>query len=234
MFIDRALPPETFNKVSESKAIGEYPKGTLFEVSALDSVQGEHGEFGMMTCSTVVNGKREAGLVRVSKNALQSFVAQPPCLLLYCGTRTGRNGRAFTDVSVTKVPKGVSESSIREVADGWRKMSFTALRSLMSVQSLDSLPANTIFMYKDARVKLLRKGAQEQSLLVDYETEVDGEPVTGTLTIPRRLEEKVKKTAVGIMLWRGPKQSQEGKMFHDVLVWDENTAGAFASVQANQ
>ena len=114
----------------------------------MENVNGEHGQYGMMTCSTTVNGKREVGRVRISNNALQAVVTEPPCLMLYCGTRLGKSGRTFVDVAVTKVPKGVTESRVRELADSWRKMSYTALRRMMMVQPLDNFPPNTIFVYK--------------------------------------------------------------------------------------
>ena len=122
-----------------------------------------------MTCSTTIDGRRESGRVTISKNALQAFVTKPPCLLLYCGTRQGRNGRSFVDVAVTKMAD-MSVGDIKELADNWRKMSYVTLRAIMQAQPLDNFPVNTLFVYKNARSKLLRKEAREEALLVDVDT----------------------------------------------------------------
>ena len=92
------------DKATDTKSIQEFPNGTLFEVTAVEKLTGEHGEYGLMTCSATVEGRRMTGRVRISLNALQAFVTEPPCLLLYCGTRQGRAGRSFVDVAVTKMP----------------------------------------------------------------------------------------------------------------------------------
>lgn len=229
-FVIRALPAGALNKVTEVKSVQDYPKGTLFEVSAVERITGEHGEYGVMTCSTSIEGKRECGRVTLSQNAMQSFVTTPPCLLLYCGTRQGRNGRNFVDVAVTKMTDKSSAESRRELADNWRSMNFAALRAMMTVQPLDNFPVDTVFVYKEPRTKLLRKGATEEALIVDFETEVGGEYLTGTVAIPRRLQERVEKTRVGVMLWRGLKQSKEGRMYNDVILLNENSASALANV----
>ena len=100
---------------------------------------GEHGEYGVACVSTVVGGKRETGKIRLSANAMAGFQAEPPCLLLYCGTRQGRSGRTFVDVAVTKLPESAKPESMKEVAENWRKMSFTALKGLMQIQPFGQL-----------------------------------------------------------------------------------------------
>ena len=215
----------------DSKNIQEYPKGTLFEVTALEKKTGEHGDYGIMTCSTVISGRRVTGKVRISNNAVAGFHAEPPCLLLYCGTRQGRSQRVFVDVAVTKLPTKSGSSSMKEVADNWRKMSFAALRSMMQTQPLDNFPKNTVFIYKDPRKKLLRKGAAEDSLVVDFETVVQDEYLTGSLAVPKRLEEEIFRQNIGVLLWRGTKISQkEGRTYNDVVVLDVNSADAFANL----
>ena len=232
MCFDRTKPDEELEKCMDSRNIQEYPKGTLFEVSGLERKTGEHGEYGVATCSSVVNGKRETGRVRLSANALAGFHATPPCLLLYCGTRQGRSGRTFVDVAVTKLPESAEYESMKEVADNWRKMSFAALRGLMQTQPLDNFPKNTVFVYKEPRKKLLRKGATEDSLVVDFETTVNGEVQTGCLALPKRLEEMVVRHKAGILLWRGSKMSKDGRQYNDVVVLDVDSAEAFASVSS--
>ena len=228
--LNRALPAAVLSRATEVKSLQDYPKGALFEVTAVERVEGEHGEYGVMTCSTTIDGRRECGRVTISKNALQSFVTEPPCLLLYCGTRQGRNGRSFVDVAVTKMADKASVGDIKELADNWRKMSYVTLRAIMQVQPLDNFPVNTMFVYKNARSKLLRKEAREEALLVDVETEVGGESLTGTVAIPRRLQDKIERTPVGVMLWRGLKQMNDGKTYNDVVVFDANSAAAFVNV----
>ena len=212
----------------EIRNIQTYPKGTLFEVTTLEKRTGEHGDYGEATCSTVVNGKRETGRIRLSANAMAGFHADPPCLLLYCGTRQSRAGRLFVDTAVTKVPGDAEEVNLREVADNWRKMTFTALRSMMQTQPLENFPKNTVFIYKDPRKKFLRKGATEESLVVNFETTVGGEYQSSDLSIPRRLEEQVFRQNLGVLLWRGQKTSpKDGRQFNDVVVLDMESAAAF-------
>ena len=105
------------------------------------------------------------------------------------------------DTAITKMPTGPGAVGIREVADNWRKMSFTALRAMMQTQPLDTFPKNTVSVYKDPRKKLLRKGAIEESLVVDFETTVNGEYQSGCLSIPRRFEEQVFCQNGGTLLW---------------------------------
>ena len=214
----------------DSRNVQSYPKGTLFEVATVERKTGEHGEYGLMTCSTVVDGKRESGRVRLSANVMAGFHVEPPCLLLYCGTRPSRTGRQCVDAAITKIPTGSGAVGIREVADNWRKVSFTALRAMMQTQPLDNVPKNTVFVYKDPRKKLLRKGATEESLVVDFETTVNGEYQAGCLAIPRRLEDQVFRHNVGILLWRGMKTSQkDGRQFNNVVVLDQGSAETFVN-----
>ena len=54
----RTKSGEELEKCMDSRNIQEYPKGTLFEVSAVEKKTGEHGEYGVACVSTVVGGKR--------------------------------------------------------------------------------------------------------------------------------------------------------------------------------
>ena len=215
----------------DSRNIQEYPKGTLFEVTAVEKKTGEHGEYGVACVSTVIGGKRETGKIRLSANAMAGFQAEPPCLLLYCGTRQGRSGRTFVDVAVMKLPESAKPESMKEVAENWRNMSFTALKGLMQIQPLDNFPKHTVFIYKDPRKRLLRKGATEESLVVDFETMVRDEYLTGSLAIPKRLEDQVFRQNIGILLWRGPKTSpKDGRIYNDVVIMDIDSADSFANL----
>ena len=56
---------------------------------------------------------------------------------------------------------------------------------------------------------------QKELLLVDFETDAAGQLLTGKLLLPARMEQDAKEIGCGLLLYRGPKVSQEGRTYHD-------------------
>jgi DNA-binding transcriptional regulator/RsmH inhibitor MraZ len=55
--------------------------------------------------------------------------------------------------------------------------------------------------------------------MVSYETEIDeGERLEGTVVVPARYEDELKRLGSGLMIYRGRKTSQAGRMYNDVCV----------------
>ena len=69
-------------------------------------------------------------------------------------------------------------------------------------------------------------------LFVDFETTIDEQVVTGKLMLPERLAEDAKDVGTGILLYRGPKLSQEGRTYHDVSIVSSATASCLCSMNA--
>ena len=151
----------------------------------------------------------------------------------FCTAEHGRGVRVelLSMLPSRNFPESAKPESMKEVAENWRKMSFTALKGLMQIQPLDNFPKHTVFIYKDPRKRLLRKGVTEESLVVDFETMVRDEYLTRSLAILKRLEEQVFRQNIGILLWRGPKTSpKDGRVYNDVVIMDIDSADSFANL----
>ena len=225
----RKIKPDVLAGMLQGEGIADFPKDVLFEVSAIKRRKGEHGEYGELTYVTTLAGdKRKAGKVRVPESALSSLQTDGPCLMFYAGPKTTSKGRTCHDVSVMRIANEATAAELKMMADRLRSMGPVGIKAAMSGAPLDNFPINTMFLFTNPRVQSMGKDKKDL-LFVDFETTIDEQVVTGKLMLPERLAEDAKDVGTGILLYRGPKQSQEGRTYHDVSIVSSATASCLCS-----
>ena len=219
VFRCRNLDGDKLDDVLSVKSLSNMPRWCILEVSALTEMTGEYGKYGVASYATTLPDKsRQTGRVRFTETALSSCWMTPPCLCLYQGVKTGKNGRQFHDVSAIKVTQGAE--NLKKVADSFRSLSTKAILAAFTVQSLDAFAPNSALVFKDVTKRMLRRDVEEQ-LTVSYETIVDGEAIEGVVIVPSRYESELRKRGCGVMVYRGKKTAQNGRVYHDLCVVDE-------------
>ena len=208
--------------LARAHGLSEVEKGALLEITGLERKQGEYGEYGLARyMTTLKNGVRVGGLVRLNANILENAELKAPCVLLYEGLKIGgKLNKPFHDVSVLGSP-AIDSDEIKQFADGLRKLPMSSLRNLMQAARLSSLPAGAVVVYSDVQKRKLRKNGEE-TLTIKYETIVNGEERQGTMIIPIRLEPAMKDKGCGLFVYQGMRKSQLGREYHDVNVLDES------------
>jgi hypothetical protein len=195
------------------------PRDSLLEVSAVERVSGEHGPYATLTYAmTDAEGKRKEGRVNVSTTVAANPMLEAPCLCLYRGEKTSRNGRSFYDVVIAKASSDLDKEGLRRWAAELRKMSPRAMLARLSTQMLEQFGDGTVFIFKNKHKRKLRHD-NEPALVVDYETEVDGESVEGTVIVPARLEKDIDAAGgSGVMIFLGRRTSAIGRVYNDIRV----------------
>jgi hypothetical protein len=151
---------------------------------------------------------------------------EAPCLCLYRGEKTSRNGRSFYDVLVTRARPSADREELRRMADELRRLSPRNLVGRMSTQQLDSFPDGTVFVFKNKQRRRLRQD-NEPAMVVDYETVVEGETVEGTVIVPARIERDIDANGgAGVMIFLGRRTSAAGRVYNDVRVISPETIDA--------
>ena len=204
------------------KNLGSFEKGTILEIRSIKEIEGEQGKYGVAVyATTLLDGKRQAGKVRLTETAMNNPSMVAPCFALYNGMKSSKNGKLFHDVSAVKFGSSDMEQ-MRKLGDNFRKMNKLTLLAHMSTQTLDSFKPNTVFMFKDVKKRKVRKD-HEDAVTVAFETEVDGEKVEGTLIVPARIEAELRATGAGLLLYRGHKVSQaSGRSYADVEIINDD------------
>jgi hypothetical protein len=217
--LSRSLDNEAMERVLTVRSLSMIPKDTILEISSIEMVASEGGDYGIATFqATYPDKSRHVGRVRLSAGVMERAWFVTPCLCLYQGMKTSKGGRSYHDVATIKVTQGVE--NMKKVADGFRQMAKSAVTSVFTVRSLDSFPENTVFVFKNVSKRKLKRDAEE-SITVEYETEVDGVAQEGTVLVPSRLEEKLMTKVSGLMVFCGQKTSSTGKVYNDLRLLDE-------------
>ena len=218
------MTPAQRVEVTRAKSLKDMEKGSLLEIHSVEMKTGEFGAYGIASYSTTLkNGARSGGTVRLTSNATQQADMIAPCVLLYTGTKLGKHGKAFYDVHVVPAPSPDPEEH-QKFADGLRAMASSALLNYMTLMSLERFDVGAIILFKDVRKKKLRKDSGEDALTVSFETDMlkDKGKASGTLIVPLRMEADLKRHGSGIMVYEGLKTSQLGRLYHHVNVVDES------------
>ena len=213
------MSTEEVDKLLSAHSLAALPAGCLLEISSLTERDGQQGKYGVASYATTLpNGERRSGRVNLSTNIMAQPTVSAPCVLFYQGSKTSKNGRTFYDASAIKAPETCDKETLKSMADGLRQLSKRALIARMTTQSLESFPSNTVFLFKDLTKRRLRKD-NEPALVVSYETEVGGETLEGNLIVPARVEGEIRECGNrGILIFRGRKTSQNGRVYNDVRV----------------
>ena len=221
----RKLKPETLKQATEAKSLGDFPTGTLFEIMSWTKHSGEFGEYAMAQFATTVNGNRMKGKLRVSQNVLLNDLPPSPLLMLYQGLKKTKNNRSCHAVASYAMPNVSGPEELKSRAEDLRKLTPLQIEAAVGRQSLDQFPENTVFVYKNVTKKVMRQG-QDELLMVNYVTKIEGKDLSGVLVLPKRLEGQLQQIETGILLYAGMKQNKEGMSYHDVSVLDEATSAA--------
>jgi hypothetical protein len=210
---------EKLDETLSVRSLDTLHEGALLELSEIEEKTYQDGKYGVATyATTLTDGSRQHGRVRLPATAMAQPSMVAPCICLFSGKKVSKNGRMFYDVSAMKTPIDSSREELKKLADGLRKLSKRALLACMTTQSLDNFPPNTVFLFKDVKKRKLRKDC-EPAVMVSYETEIDeGERLEGTVVVPARYEDELKRLGSGLMIYRGRKTSQAGRMYNDVCV----------------
>ena len=117
--------------VTRAKCLKDVEKQSLLEIHSLESKMGEYGPYGIANYSTTLkNGSRLGGNVRLTANAMQQWDMEAPCVMLYMGTKLGKHGKAFYDVHVVRAPSA-EPKELEKFADGLRAMSTPTLLNFL-------------------------------------------------------------------------------------------------------
>ena len=225
----RKISPDVLAGMLQGEGIADFPKDTLFEVSAIRRRKGEHGEYGELTyVTTQVSGKRKAGKVRVPETALSTLQTDGPCLMFYGGPKTTVKGRTCHDISILRVADESTAAELKMMADRMRNLGPVGIKATMSGVPLDNFPINTLFLFANPGLQSMGKDRKEL-LFVDFETTVNEHSVTGKLMLPARLFDDANEVGSGLLMYRGPKQSQEGRTYNDVVIVSCATASCLCS-----
>ena len=208
MLFCRKIDVDKLAGMLQGTAIGEFAKDTLFEVSAIARKKGEHGEYAELTYATTIEGKRQAGKVRVPESALVLLQNDGPCLLFYGGPRQTAKGRTCHDISIMRVPDNTGAEQMKTMADRRRALGSIGIKAAMSGVSLDNFEINTMFVFSNPRLQSMGKERKEV-LVVDFETGSNEQRASGKLLLPARLEDECKSAGSGILLYRGQRVSQD-------------------------
>lgn len=224
-FVDfRRLDPDTLKSMLEAKSLVNIPGGTLLSVTSATKTTGEYGVFALVQYSATINGKKEMGTVKIPNSILESTTLEPPCFLLYKGMKPTKAGRTC-HAAVAYKPDGLTLENMEKKSSELRRLSFAALDSLISSQTLDAFVPGTMFLVKNPVRKSMRKESDDV-IIVEFETVLGASDVKGTLILPLRLESLVKQDDA-VILWYGGKQPmKDGKSYHDIKVLDEAMATA--------
>ena len=215
----------------QSEGVSSFPRNTLFEVSSITRRSGEHGEYAELLYSATVAGKRKTGKVRVPASAMVNLRRDGPCLMFYGGTRATLKGRNCYDISLMRAPDGSTAADLRTMADKLRSMGPVGVKAAMTGVPLDNFEPDTLFVFSNPRMQAMGKDRNEL-LLVDFETGDGDETITGKLLMPARLQNAIIGCGSGLLLYSGPKKSQEGRTYHDVTVISRETASGLVDAVA--
>ena len=156
-----AMTPAQRVEVTRATSLKDMEKGSLLEIHSVEMKTGEYGAYGIASySSTLKNGARLEGTVRLTSNATQQADMVAPCVLLYTGTKLGKHGKAFYDVHVVPAPSPDPEEH-QKFADGLRAMASSALLNYMTLMSLERFDVGAVILFKDMRKKKLRKDSGE-------------------------------------------------------------------------
>lgn len=207
------------------KALSSVRPGTLMEISDVSDVRdSEYGKYHIATyAATLTDGTRTTGRVRLPEHIVKGS-PEPPFLALYDGLKDSKNGKTYNDVSVMKptVQGLMSPAKLQKYADDLRAKGEQAVFMKMRIQTLEAFAAGTLFVYSDVERRKARSG-MEEVVVVAFETEMEGECVTGRMYVPSRCVDDMLKNDSGVLLYRGKRDSTRtpGRSYYDVSVVDE-------------
>ena len=122
-----------------------------------------------------------------------------------------------------RVPDKVTADNLKSMADRLRALGPIGIKAAMSGVPLDNFEVNTMFLFSNPRLQSMGKDRKEM-LIVDFETGDGDNRASGKLLLPARMESECKQVGSGLLLYRGPRVSQEGRTYHDVIVVSHATA----------
>jgi hypothetical protein len=215
----RAMPVAERDALLKPHSLSEMTKGSLMEVTSVERAEGEHGKYAVLTYAmTDDEGVRKEGRVNVSATVAANPQLVAPCLCLFRGEKVSRNGRTFFDVLIARARPGTDREGLRKMADEFRKLSPRNLTARMSIQMLETFPDGTVFIFKDKKRRKLRQDS-EPSMLVTYETVLEGETIEGVVIVPNRIEKDIDASGgTGVMIYLGRRTSAHGRVYNDVRV----------------
>ena len=75
-------------ELTRAKSLKDMEKGSLLKIHSVETKMGEFGTYGVARYSTTLkNGSRAGGMLRLTCNAMQQADLVAPCVLLYTGTK---------------------------------------------------------------------------------------------------------------------------------------------------
>ena len=216
------MSDEDRQNLFRAHGLSEVEKGALLEISAIERKTGEFGEYGLARYATTLkNGARRSGSVRLNAKILELEDLKAPCVLMYDGLKVGgKQNKAYHDINVLVAPTLTAEE-LRNFADGLRKLTPSALLSVMRAERLSNFPPGTVVVFSNLQKRKLRKNAEDM-LTLTYETVANGEERAGIMIVPARLEASLKEKGCGVFVYEGMRTSQLGRQYHDVNVLDES------------
>jgi hypothetical protein len=227
--IRRSMSVEKLDEMLDVRNLPSLSEGSLLEIMEIEEKTTDDGsKWGLAVYATTLSdGSRQRGRVRLPATAMAQPSLVAPCICLYWGKKTSKNGRSFYDVSAVKAAPDTTTDDLKKMADGLRKLSKRALVACMTTQTLDNFPQNTVFLFKDVKKRKLRKDC-EPAVMVSYETLAeDGERLEGTIIVPARYEDEMRRMGSGLMIYRGRKTSQAGRQYNDVCVMSPEVMDGF-------
>ena len=151
------MTPAQRVEITRARSLKDMEKGSLLEIHSVEIKTGEFGAYGIASYSTTLkNGSRTGGTLRLTSNAMQQADMVAPCVLLYTGTKLGKHGKAFYDVHVVSAPSPDPEEH-QKFADGLRALTAQALLNFMTLTSLERFEVGAVILFKDMRKKSYAK-----------------------------------------------------------------------------
>ena len=144
----------------------------------------------------------------------------PTQVVVYLGQKELTKNRTCYDLH--RVPVGVDDTP-ESVYNKMINMTPEEMRMKVRVSNFSDFPSPSVFVCTKLRPQVVGCNGEERTVAVmTYETEVDGEAICGEMFLPDRCVAETKGKLPVILLYKGEKESRNGRTYYDVRVMDTN------------
>ena len=208
----RSIGLEKLADVSKMRKLVDVKADTPMIILSAEIVDGKFGQAMLAECAFLKDGSRgESFRMFFPARCLSKANGCFPCCILYRGRTEGGIHRVEMDLVGT-------ESEILKRGAEIQAMSAEEIERTFGVGSFGDFSPGTVMVYTNIE-PVVRKGEKDPSkkiYIMSYECVESGKTKKGRVFLPAWIYPQVKKTRVGVIVYKGKQIGKNGRDYFDL------------------